>query len=187
MEGIITVAAEAAVVAYETAPLITLEDIYAAETLENEARLKLYQVSDYSTWYDLNSRIEARRTEVSNRRAELEVVPMPITDFSVEALPADDLDMYRQKIKFTWSPTINASNIKIQMSEYGVGTWSDINTELFNPSFGEATVDLGYIVYPTSYSFKLVVVGGENDGDSNIVSYTPEWYPIGGGGEGGIG
>lgn len=69
---------------------------------------------------------------------------------------------------FTWTKASGATSVKIQQSPHSTNTWTDATTEPALVVTSETGTVTGLIA-STAYDFKLVVVGGVNAGDSNVV------------------
>ncbi|HQD54813.1 MAG TPA: Ig-like domain-containing protein, partial [Peptococcaceae bacterium] len=102
-------------------------------------------------------------TEDGNKTAtcEVTVVPVPITDFACSANNGSS-------VEFTWTAAVGASSVEIQQSEDGGMTWETAYTVPIAADAASAKV-VG-LTAGENYQFKLVVMGGNNEGDSNIVN-----------------
>ncbi|MGO4347576.1 hypothetical protein AB4Z45_18980, partial [Paenibacillus sp. MCAF9] len=71
---------------------------------------------------------------------------------------------------FTWSAATNATNIKVEQSLTGTNTWTTATTGALSTNATTTTVT--GLSAATGYDFRLVVTGGANAGDSNVVTVT---------------
>jgi len=71
---------------------------------------------------------------------------------------------------FTWSAAIAATNIEVEQSPTGANTWTTATTGALSTNATTATVT--GLLAATGYDFRLVVTGGANAGDSNVVTIT---------------
>ncbi|OME65571.1 hypothetical protein BK120_34350, partial [Paenibacillus sp. FSL A5-0031] len=71
---------------------------------------------------------------------------------------------------FTWSAATGATNIKVEQSPTGANTWTTATTGVIATNATTATVT--GLSAATGYDFRLVVTGGANAGDSNVVTVT---------------
>ncbi|NRU52564.1 hypothetical protein [Clostridium beijerinckii] len=85
----------------------------------------------------------------------------PITDLI--ATPADD------SATFTFTAPTGASSVKLMIKKSSDSTYVDSGISLTNVS---TTVTVSGLVDATSYNAKLIVVGGEHEGESNVVTFT---------------
>lgn len=91
--------------------------------------------------------------------------PPPIISINdLSATPGD------QQVILSWSPAVEASSIKLEIST-DYESFNDSGLTIA-PTAGNAT--LTGLTNGTTYWFKLVVTGGINAGDSNVVSAIPE-------------
>ncbi|MGI6752057.1 MAG: X2-like carbohydrate binding domain-containing protein [Anaerovoracaceae bacterium] len=91
----------------------------------------------------------------------------PIEDFALDQGSVTDYSA-----KFAWTEAKDATSLKIVQSADGGNTWTDsvVQGGAMEPTSTSATVT--GLAADTGYQFKLVVEGGDNRGDSNIVEVT---------------
>ncbi len=71
-------------------------------------------------------------------------------------------------VSFTWTAAIGATGVKIQQSFQGENDWKDATTQAeLTPESTSATIT--GLTPSTDYDFKLVVTGGENQGDTEVI------------------
>uniref|UniRef100_UPI000690B046 fibronectin type III domain-containing protein n=1 Tax=Paenibacillus pini TaxID=669461 RepID=UPI000690B046 len=76
---------------------------------------------------------------------------------------------------FSWSPAISATTIRIEQSPKGINNWTLASTGTILPTADNTTV-IG-LRPDTEYDFRLVVLGGMNEGTSNIISLMTDTEP----------
>lgn len=97
----------------------------------------------------------------------------PISDFENTAFSATEA-------VFTWTAAATAAGIRLQYIT-GQQEWQDCTVEGGSLAANATTVRATGLEPNTSYCFKLVVTGGDNSGDSNIVQMTtspPNLIPL---------
>ena len=72
---------------------------------------------------------------------------------------------------FTWTAATEPTSLKIQKSADGGATWADAATAAAI-GVGAVTAQVTGLVAETEYDFRLVVVDGQNAGNSNVVNLT---------------
>ncbi|MVP00987.1 fibronectin type III domain-containing protein [Paenibacillus lutrae] len=75
-------------------------------------------------------------------------------------------------VSFSWTAASGATAIKIEQSPKGQNTWTTAQTGAISVSAASATVS--GLTPTTEYDFRLVVTGGTNAGNSNVVSVQTE-------------
>ncbi|MBW7476438.1 S-layer homology domain-containing protein [Paenibacillus oenotherae] len=97
-------------------------------------------------------------------------LPVPVSDFASTGKTSTTAD-------FDWSAVSGASSLAIEQSTDGGTTWSAATTSgALGGSDTSATVT--GLSANTSYSFRLVVTGGANAGNSNAVALTTLSVPV---------
>ncbi|MGO4693874.1 S-layer homology domain-containing protein [Paenibacillus sp. 2TAB26] len=89
--------------------------------------------------------------------------PIALTDFASASKTGTSTT-------FTWSAATGATNIKVEQSPAGANTWTTATTDALSTNATTATVT--GLSAATGYDFRLVVTGGANAGDSNVVTVT---------------
>lgn len=89
----------------------------------------------------------------------------PITDFASSAKTATTAT-------FTWSAAEGAASLKVQQSSDNGATWADSTHAAI--AVNAATIQVTGLTTATTYLFRLVVVDGANNGNSNQVSVTTD-------------
>lgn len=93
----------------------------------------------------------------------------PTTDFANTAKTSSTAT-------FTWFAASGASSIIIQQSLHGLNTWTTATT-ISAIAVDATTATVTGLNPATSYDFKLLVTGGANAGNSNIVTVTTDAAP----------
>ncbi|RIX45333.1 fibronectin type III domain-containing protein, partial [Paenibacillus nanensis] len=95
---------------------------------------------------------------------------VPISDFSSSARTSATAD-------FSWSAVTGATGIIVEQSLKGANTWAIATTS--DPIATTATTATVTGLNPgTEYEFRLVVIGGSNEGTSNVVSVKTNAVPV---------
>ncbi|WP_088187109.1 fibronectin type III domain-containing protein [Desulfosporosinus sp. FKA] len=92
----------------------------------------------------------------------------PITDFANTAKTSSTAT-------FSWTAASGATGIIVQQSPSGANTWTTATTSAIVVDATTATVT--GLSPATSYEFRLVVIGGANAGNSNVVTVTTDAAP----------
>lgn len=87
----------------------------------------------------------------------------PVADFANSAVAATTAT-------FTWTAADAATSLKIQVSTDGGTTWADATHTAI--AVDAATKQVTGLTAETAYKFRLLVVGGTNNGYSNVVTVT---------------
>jgi hypothetical protein len=87
----------------------------------------------------------------------------PIADFANSAVAATTAT-------FTWTAAENAASLKIQVSTDGGTTWADATHTAI--AVDATTKQVTALTTATTYKFRLVVVDGANNGNSNVITVT---------------
>ncbi|WP_433944202.1 fibronectin type III domain-containing protein [Paenibacillus sp. SN-8-1] len=93
----------------------------------------------------------------------------PVTNF-------DSTGKTMTTASFSWSAVSGATGIIIQQSPTGTNTWTTSTTDSIATNDTSATVT--GLNPATEYDFRLVVTGGSNAGNSNVVSVTTDVSPV---------
>jgi RecJ-like exonuclease len=104
--------------------------------------------------------VEGANAGDSNVVLNVATDPTPVSDFANTAVTD-------ATATFTWTAATGATSVKIQQSPAGTSTWTDSTTGALDATSTTGTVT--GLTTATNYDFKLVVVGGANAGDSNVV------------------
>lgn len=80
-----------------------------------------------------------------------------------------------QTASFKWTAATGASSYSIQQSANG-GTW--VNSVTTPLTAASTTATVSELTPNTAYQFRLVVVGGQNEGESNVVAVTTPSSPL---------
>ncbi|RIX50710.1 hypothetical protein D3P08_18555, partial [Paenibacillus nanensis] len=93
----------------------------------------------------------------------------PISDFATTGKTSTTAN-------FSWSATLGATGIIVQQSPKGQNTWSASTTGTIATNATSATVT--GLSPGTEYEFRLVVTGGSNEGNSNVVTVKTDAVPV---------
>ncbi len=154
---------------YLNDPSYTLNNFFtAAQTVYNDGNSNQVYYSVGSAWYDLiaNYRrgLAVPFTGVFNETGKYKYYNMKVADFNNTMNIAPTAT-------FAWTAVPGATDVKIQQSPTGAGTWTDSNTEGPLASDSNNSTVTG-LTAGTSYDFKLVITGGAFTGSSNVLTVT---------------
>jgi uncharacterized repeat protein (TIGR02543 family) len=90
----------------------------------------------------------------------------PVTDLAATA--------GNGQVSFTFSPPTGAAWVVLEQSTDGGATWSPANTGLLNASSSSAVA--AGLANGTTYQFRLNVLGGAQNGLSNVVTASPSFF-----------
>ena len=122
-----------------------------------------FAAEGYATATTADVVVNVDQTTVNINKALVAVVSGPLSDFAYTTKTDTT-------VTFSWTGAVGATSIRIEQSTDGGTTWTEATTGVIEPTATTATVS--GLIGATTYQFKLVVTGGYNAGDSNVVEVT---------------
>lgn len=145
---------------------IAVDAPYAAEVSTEITGLRAGTRYDvYVVAQDDAGNVQPQAVKISARTAAM---PGPISDFRSTAATSDS-------VTFRWTPAEGATAVKVQQSPAGADTWT-YSIMMETPSNGDTTT-AACLEEGNTYDFRLVVTGGINEGNSNVVTVTTAGTP----------